>query len=137
MASDPTNLPQSSVPAAFDRGHLYSPTLDLARYALDDRYEYDYRSGDNFEPMPDAPRGDPKAFAWWWTNIASVPVPDFLGLRVGDQVTIQHVCSVGAGEVIATQRDGAVIRYPLAPGGDRTHGEMYVRRRNHLGHWYP
>lgn len=137
MTSDLASLPKSSVPAAFDQGHLYSPTTALTQYALDDRYEYDYRPGDDFEPMPDAPRGDPKAFAWWFHNIASVPVPDFLGLRIGDQITIQHAGSAGSGEVVATQRNGAVIRYPLAPGGDRTHDEMYVRRRNHLGHWYP
>ncbi|MFI9040937.1 hypothetical protein [Streptomyces sp. NPDC053726] len=84
-------LPQSSVPAAFDRGHLYSPTLNLTKYALDDRYVYDYLPGDLYEPMPGAPRGNPKAWAWWWQNIATTPVPDFLGLRVGDRISVQHV----------------------------------------------
>lgn len=137
MYTDPDYkaLPASSVPAAFDRGHLYSPTLDLTRYALDDRYLYDYRPGDLYEPMPEAPRGDPKGFAWWWLNVARVPAPDFLGLRVGDHITIQHVTSVGTGKVIATHRCGAVVRYPFPDPAE--HGEMYVRRRNDAGHWYP
>lgn len=141
MYTDPDYkaLPVSSVPAAFDRGHLYSPTLDLTRYALDDSYAYDYRPGDLYEPMPEAPRGDPKGFAWWWLNIAKATVPDFLGLRVGDQITIQHVTDVGPGEVIETRRHGATVRYPLPASSltERTHDEMYVRRRNDAGHWYP
>ncbi|MEU4507358.1 hypothetical protein [Streptomyces sp. NPDC024089] len=134
-----TLLPQSSVPAAFDRGHLYSPTLGLTKYALDDRYVYDYRPGDLYEPMPEAPRGNPKAWAWWWQNIAAAPVPDFLGLRVGDHISVQHVTCTGPGEVIATERGGAVVRYPLAKSDltRRTHSEMYIRRRNNAGHWYP
>ncbi|MGW1411307.1 hypothetical protein [Streptomyces sp. NPDC002403] len=132
-------LPQSSVPAAFDRGHLYSPTLSLTKYALDDRYVYDYRPGDLYEPMPEAPRGNPKAWAWWWQNIATTSVPDFLGLRVGDHISVQQVTCTDPGEVIATERGGAVVRYPL-PKSDltwRTHAEMYIRRRNNAGHWYP
>ncbi|MEU5060093.1 MULTISPECIES: hypothetical protein [unclassified Streptomyces] len=134
---DLTTLPESSVPAAFDRGHLYSPTLGLTRYALDDRYAYDYRPGDLYEPMPEAPR-EPKAFLWWSQNIASQPVPDFLGLRVGDRITVHHVSSVGPGEVIKTLRRGAVVRYPLPviSLSTRTHSETYVRRRNTDGHWY-
>jgi hypothetical protein len=138
QAVDLTAFPDSVVPAAFDRGHLYSPTLAMTRYALDDRYIYDYRPGNFYEPMPAHPT-EPKSYAWWRRSIASVPVPDFLGLRVGDQVTIQHVTSVGPGEVVATERGGAVVRYPL-PESDlttRTHDEMYVRRRNEGGHWYP
>ncbi|MGO1025625.1 hypothetical protein ACTOXX_34180 [Streptomyces rubiginosohelvolus] len=130
--------PISSVPAAFDRGHLYSPTLDLTGYALDNRYIYDYRPGDLYEPMPASPT-KPKDWAWWRQNIAAAPVPDFLGLRVGDRISIQHVTSTGEGEVIATERAGAVVRYPL-PKSDfstRTHAEMYIRRRNDAGHWYP
>jgi hypothetical protein len=133
---DLTVLPQSSVPAAFDRGHLYSPTRDLTRLALDERYVYDYRPGDLFEPMPQAPRGNPKDWAWWWHNVARVDAPDFLGLRVGDRITIQEV-SVGEGEVVETYRCGAVVRCPLPPGGDKPYAEMYVRRRNDAGHWYP
>jgi hypothetical protein len=136
---DLTALPVSAVPAAFDRGHLYSPTLDQTRYALDDRYMYDYRPGDLYEPMPEAPRGDPKGFVWWLRNIASEAVPDFLGLRVGDQITIQHVTDTGPGEVIETRRHGAIVRFPL-PESDlttRRHDDMYVRRRNTGGHWYP
>lgn len=135
-AADLAALPQSSVPAAFDRGHLYSPTLDQTRYALDDRYIYDYRPGDLFEPMPAAPMA-PKDFGWWFRNIAREPAPDFLGLRVGDQVTLQHVCDVGPGEVMETHRHGAVVRYRMPEGGERTHDEMYVSRRNDGGHWYP
>ena len=134
-----SEYPISSVPASFDRGHLYSPTLDSTRYALDDRYIYDYRPGDLYEPMPAAPRSNPKMWSWWWRNIAAIPVPDFLGLRVGDQISIQHVTCTGPGEVIATERAGAVVRYPL-PQSDlatRTHAEMYVCRRNNAGHWYP
>lgn len=130
-------LPKSSVPAAFDRGHLYSPTLDLAKYALDDRYIYDYRPGDLFEPMPSAPRGDGKAFAWWWKNTARQAAPDFLGLRTGDEVTIQHPTSVGQGVVVETLRCGAVVRYLMPDGASRPHGEMRVSRRNSDGHWYP
>lgn len=132
-------LPDSSVPAAFDRGHLYSPTLAQTCYALDDRYVYDYKPGTLYEPMPESPRGNPKVWVWWWRNIATVPVPDFLGLRIGDQITVQHVTSTCSGEVIATQRHGAVVRYPLPESNftTRTHDEMYVRRRNIGGHWYP
>lgn len=138
-AEDLTVWPESSVPAAFDRGHLYSPTIDQTRYALDERYTYDYRPGDLFEPMPESPRGNPKAWIWWWRNVAKQVVPDFLGLRVGDQITVQHVTSVGPGEVIETHRCGAVVRYPLPVSNltRRTHDEMYVRRRNDAGHWYP
>jgi hypothetical protein len=135
---DLTMLPESVVPAAFDRGHLYSPTTALTQYALDDRYIYDYRPGDLYEPMPPSPTA-PKDWAWWRKNIATEPVPDFLGLRVGDQISIQHVTSTGPGEVITTERGGAVVRYPL-PKSDltaRTHDEMYVRRRNDAGRWYP
>ncbi|MET7713763.1 hypothetical protein [Streptomyces sp. NPDC005407] len=135
--SDLKALPESSVPAAFDRGHLYSPTLDLTQHALDDRYDYDYRPGDLYEPMPPAPRGDGKAFAFWARNTAGMTVPDFLGLRVGDEVTIQHVTGTGPGKVIETQRRGAVVRYPMPEGASRPYVEMYVRRRNDSGHWYP
>ena len=138
MDTNITALPKSSVPAAFDRGHLYSPTLDQTRYALDERYVYDYRPGDLYEPMPKHPT-DPKAYAWWLRNVARHDVPDFLGLRTGDRITLQHVTSVGPGEVVSTHRSGAVIRYALPESnfGTRTHDEMYVRRRNDAGHWYP
>lgn len=136
---DLTTYPVSSVPAAFDRGHLYSPDQGLTKYALDERYIYDYRPGDLFEPLAEAPRGNPKAWAWWWRNVARVETPDFLGLRVGDEITVQHVSSVGPGEVVSTWRYGAVVRYPLPVSSmsDRTHDEMMVRRRNDAGHWYP
>lgn len=131
-----SEYPVSSVPAAFDRGHLYSPTLDLTRYALDDRYIYDYRPGDLYEPMPPAPRGDNKSFAWWAINIAGVAVPDFLGLRSGDQITLQQVTSVGPGEVIETKRNGAVVRYAMPKGAVKPYAETLVRHRNDAGHWY-
>jgi len=136
---DLNTFPESSVPAAFDRGHLYSPTLDLTKYALDERYIYDYQPGTLYEPMPAAPRGDSKAFAWWSRNVANIAVPDFLGLRVGDQITIQHVTDVGPGEVVSTHRSGAIVRYPLPESNfsDRVHDEMRVSRRNDAGHWYP
>jgi hypothetical protein len=130
-------LPASSVPAALDRGHLYSPTLDLTKCALDERYIYDYRPGDLFEPMPSAPRGDGKAFARWWNNVARLAAPDFLGLRAGDKVTIQHPTSVGPGVVVETLRCGAIVRYPMPKGADRPHAEIRVSRRNCDGHWYP
>ncbi|MDT0377291.1 hypothetical protein RM572_00680 [Streptomyces sp. DSM 42041] len=124
----------SSVPAAMDRGHLYSPTADITRYALDDRYAYDYQPGDLFEPMPPAPRGDGKAWAWWWANTAKTPTPDFLGLATGDTITVQHATGHGPAEVLATYRLGALIRFPHPDG--ETRGEMYVRRCNHFGRWY-
>jgi hypothetical protein len=137
--TDTQTLPQSSVPAAFDRGHLYSPTRDLTQYALDPGVRYDYRPGDLFEPMPASPRGNPKAWAWWWRNVAQQVVPDFLGLRAGDAITVQHVTGVGPGEVIETYRHGARVRYPLPVSNltERTHDVMYVSRRNEAGHWYP
>ncbi|MGW4994926.1 hypothetical protein ACWEQ3_46375 [Streptomyces mirabilis] len=126
----PSELPASSVPAALDRGHLYSPTLDITSYGIS------YRSGDDFEPMSGAPRGDGKAFARWWNKIASINVPDYLGLRVGDEITIQHVTCTGPGTVVETCRFGALIRYPMPAGASKPHAEMYVRRRNLAGHWY-
>ncbi|MEU9064971.1 hypothetical protein AB0D13_40625 [Streptomyces sp. NPDC048430] len=137
QASAP-EYPASCVPAAFDRGHLYSPTLAQTALALNPRYHYDYRPGDLYEPMPASP-ATPAAWAWWRRNIASARVPDFLGLRVGDQISIQHVTGTGPGEVISTLRGGAVIRYPLPESAltTRTHAEMHVRRRNDAGHWYP
>jgi hypothetical protein len=132
---DLTTLPVSSVPAAFDRGHLYSPTLDLTRYALDDRYVYDYRPGDLYEPMPAAPR-EPRAFAWWWKNVAQQIVADFLGLMPGDAITVQHVTYVLSAMVVETYRWGALVRYPMPKGAREPYAEMYVRRRNTAGHWY-
>ncbi|MEU8893674.1 hypothetical protein [Streptomyces sp. NPDC048442] len=128
-----SEYPLSSVPAAFDRGHLYSPTLAETAYALDDRYVYDYRPGDLFEPMPAAPR-EPKAFRWWWSTGARVATPDFLGLRTGDTLTVQHVTSVGPGTVLATYRAGAWVEYPYAVPGKS--GRTLVRRRNNSSHWY-
>lgn len=132
--ADLTALPVSAVPAAFDRGFLYSPTLNLTCRAPDGSHLFDYRPGDLFEPMPDAPRGDPQGFAWWWDNIARTPVPDFLGLRAGDRITIQHATSTGPGEVLETVRFGALVRYPY-PDSSRS-GQMYVHRRNDNGNWY-
>jgi hypothetical protein len=86
--------------------------------------------------MPDAPSGNPKAWGEWWRTIATAPVGDFLGLRTGDDITIQHPCSSGPGLVMKTLRFGALVRYPMPEGGDEPYAEMYVRCRNHLGHWY-
>jgi hypothetical protein len=135
LAIDLTTLPESCVPAAFDRGHLYSPTSDYITPAL--RGRCDYRPGALYEPMPPPPRGDSKAFAWWARNIARVDVPDFLGLRIGDEVTIQHVTTVGRGEVVKTYRSGAVVRYPMPDGARKPYDEMTVSRRNGAGHWCP
>lgn len=124
-----TTLPDSSVPAAFDRGHLYSPTaLYIERI--------DYRPGTLHDPMPESPRGNPKAWGEWWKNVAKTPTPDFLGLKVGDEITVQHVTNTGPGTVIETHRFGAVVRYPMPEGADKSHDEMYVCRRNTSGHWY-
>lgn len=136
---DLTAHPDSAVPSAFDRGHLYSPTLTQTRWALDGRY--DYRPGNDFEPMPDSPRGDGKAWAWWRTNIALVPAVDFLGLYAGDEITLH--CLNGYRDpatVTATFRYGALVRFPLPvshsnPDGTRT-AERYVRCRNDHGDWY-
>ncbi|MFD9223846.1 hypothetical protein ACFWDI_28535 [Streptomyces sp. NPDC060064] len=135
QVDDSTGLPDSSVPAAFDRGHLYSPTTALTQYAQDGRYAYDYRPGNSFEPLPEAPRGNPKAFAAWWSNEAKAKTPDFLGLKVGDEITIQHAAGPGPAEVIETWRAGALVTYPYPVPGKT--GQMIVRRRNDAGHWYP
>lgn len=123
-------LPVSSVPAAFDSGHLYSPT---------DRFidRTDYRPGALYDPMPESPSGNPKAWGEWWRNVAKTPTPDFLGLKPDDEITVQHVTSTGTGTVIATYRFGALVRYPMPEGADKPHGEMYISRRNTSGHWYP
>ena len=128
--TDTQTLPASAVPAALDRGHLYSPTRDLTRYALDPGAGYDYRPGDLFEPMP-SPRGcDGKAFAGWWRNTALVESPDFLGLRAGD-----HYPAV----VTATYRHHASVRYELPGCAFSDEGrtvQTYVTRRNADGQWY-
>jgi hypothetical protein len=128
---DLTALPVSSVPAAFDREHLYSPTSDVAAYGID------YRAGDLFEPMPDAPRGNPKAWSEWWRTVANVETPDFLGLKAGDEITIQWADGVTLpGKVVTTYRWAALARYPLASGSEPSHAEMYVTHRNQFGNWY-
>jgi hypothetical protein len=128
--SDLTTLPVSSVPAAFDRGHLYSPTADVVAYGID------HRPGDQFEPMPASPRGNPPAWAEWWRTVALVAAPDFLGLKAGGDITVQHPCSVGTGAVMATYRFGALVRCPTPEGAEKPYADMYVRSRNQFGHWY-
>lgn len=123
-------LPVSSVPAAYDRGHLYSPKAETVAYGID------YRPGDLFEPMPSSDRSDPKQWGEWWRSIAKTETPDFLGLVPGDEITIQHPCSVEPGTVLSTCRFGAVVRYPMPDGASEPFAEMYVTHRNHLGHWY-
>lgn len=86
--------------------------------------------------MPTSPRGNPKAWAEWWRTVASVGTPDYLGLRPGDEITIQHPSGVGPGAVIATCRFGAVVRYPMPEGASEPYADMYVCRRNAAGHWY-
>jgi hypothetical protein len=134
---DTQALPQSAVPAALDRGHLYSPALDLTRYALDPGVAYDYRPGDLFEPMPPAPRGDGEAFARWWQGTALVETPDFLGLRAGDTISVHSLQGdhFPAG-VTATYRHHASVRYPAPEWSDEPYVRTYVTRRNADGHWY-
>jgi hypothetical protein len=135
VETDLTVLPKSSVPAAFDRGRLYSPTLDQTRYALDDRYIYDYRPGDLYEPMPAVPHGG-TAWSRWVRNTARIEVPDFLGLRIGDDITLQHVTSVGPAVVVKAYRYGAVVRYPMPEGATEPYAETRVDSRTGAGHWY-
>jgi hypothetical protein len=122
-------LPSSSVPAAYDRGHLYSPSASTVAAGIA------HRPGAAFPPLPDSP-ADPPAWKTWWLTKARVETPDYLGLSAGAAITIQHASGTGPGEVIATQRFGAVVRYPTPDGADEPYGEMYVRVRNHHGHWY-
>ncbi|MFJ4988682.1 hypothetical protein ACIP9H_33395 [Streptomyces sp. NPDC088732] len=122
-------LPVSSVPAAYDRGHLYSPRTVSAEHV-------DHRPGDVFGPLP-MPAYGPKAWRAWWDE-ASTATADYLGLMAGDEITIQHVGSTGPGTVLSTCRFGAVVRYALPPveWRDEEHAEMYVTARNQFGHWY-
>jgi hypothetical protein len=134
---DLTVLPDSAVPAAFDRGHLYTPTTTHLKWALDPGIIYDYRPGNDFEPMPDSPRGDGKAWAWWNRNVAMVPVADFLGLRVGDEISLHHVAAKPSqATVVATYRHHAVVRYPNPEGAREPYAQTWVNRRNAEGHWY-
>ncbi|MFB6629935.1 hypothetical protein ACFCWY_08575 [Streptomyces sp. NPDC056362] len=121
-------LPASSVPAAYDREHLYSPRAGTAELV-------EHRPGDVFGPLPGPPHGS-EAFAAWWRDEASTPTPDYLGLVAGDELTIAHPSKPGPGTVLSTCRAGARVRFPLPPGADRPHAEMYVRSRNQFGHWY-
>jgi hypothetical protein len=135
--TDLLTLPASSVPAAFDRGFLYSPTQSLTRYALDERYAYDYRPGDLFEPMPEAPRGNPVAYRRWWEHSAMVETPDFLGLRVGDTISMHSFQGDHyPATVTATYRHHASVRYPAPKGSKEPWVRTYVKTRNADGHWY-
>lgn len=120
-------MPTSSVPAAYDREHLYSPKEGTAELV-------DHRPGDAFAPMPTAPR-EPKAWGTWWRTEASVPTPDFLGLVPGDVITVVRA---NTATVMSTCRFGAIVRYelPASPWATETHASMYVTRRNQYGHWY-
>lgn len=134
---DLTAYPDSAVPAAFDRGHLYSPTLTHLAWALDPGYGYDYRPGNDFEPMPDGPRGDGKAWAWWRRNTAMTPVADFLGLRTGDEISLHSLQGNHETAVVtATYRHHAVVRYPNREGAREPFAQTWVNRRNVDGHWY-
>jgi hypothetical protein len=129
--------PDSAVPAAFDRGHLYSPTLDQTRWALKPGYAYDYKPGRDFEPMPDSPRGDGKAWAWWNRNIAMIPAADFLGLRAGDEISLHSLQGNHTPvTVTATYRHHAVVRHPRPEGSTEPYTQTWVNRRNADGHWY-
>ncbi|MFI8206669.1 hypothetical protein [Streptomyces sp. NPDC085937] len=120
-------LPVSSVPAAYDREHLYSPKANTAAAV-------DHRPGDQFPPLPVPPSG-PKAWGAWWRDEASMPTPDYLGLEPGDVITLHDGDTA---TVVSTCRFGAVVRYALPPSDwhDQDHAEMYVTARNQFGHWY-
>ncbi|MFE1206380.1 hypothetical protein ACFW5V_32355 [Streptomyces sp. NPDC058762] len=120
-------LPVSSVPAAYDREHLYSPKANTAALV-------DHRPGDQFPPLPVSPSG-PKAWGSWWRTEASVATPDYLGLETGDVIT---VVDAGTATVVSTCRLGAVVRYELPPceWRDQAHAKRYVTARNQFGHWY-
>lgn len=120
-------LPESCVPDAFHHGHLYSPTAGVTTIA--------FRPGDEYEPMPSEPCGNPQAWALWWKSTAKIPTADFLGLKAGDDITAQHT-TPSPGVVVATYRFGALVRYPMPPGANTEYAEMYVRRRNTSGRWY-
>lgn len=137
QAIDLTVLPDSAVPSAFDRGCLYSPTTTHMAWALDPGVIYDYRPGNDFEPLPEAPRGNPKAWAWWRKNHAMVPTDDFLGLRVGDEISLHSLQgNHELATVTATYRHHAVVRYPMPEGSKEPHADSWVNRRNAEGHWY-
>ncbi|MEU5748290.1 hypothetical protein ABZ804_22460 [Streptomyces sp. NPDC047726] len=120
-------LPVSSVPAAYDREHLYSPKADTIEWI-------DYRPGDRFAPLPRSPR-EPKAWGAWWRTEANVATPDFLGLETGDVITL---ADGDTATVVSTCRFGAVVRYALPPceWRDEEHAQQYVTARNQFGHWY-
>ncbi|MFJ4880116.1 hypothetical protein ACIP93_33580 [Streptomyces sp. NPDC088745] len=119
-------LPISSIPAAYDREHLYSPKAGTAE-------RVEHRPGDVFGPLPMSLAG--KAWRAWWDTEANTTTPDFLGLQEGDEIT---VVGVGPATVVSTCRFGAVVRFALPPCDwhEKTHAEMYVTARNQVGHWY-
>lgn len=120
-------LPVSSVPAAYDREHLYSPSATLIEHV-------DYRPGDRFAPLPKSPYAR-KAWITWWRTEANVSTPDFLGLEAGDVITL---VDGDTATVVSTCRFGAVVRFelPACSWRDKAHAEMYVTARNQFGHWY-
>ncbi|SEE83164.1 hypothetical protein SAMN05216483_6697 [Streptomyces sp. 2131.1] len=120
-------LPVSSVPAAYDREHLYSPKANTAALV-------DHRPGDQFPPLPVSPPG-PKAWGAWWRTEASVTTPDYLGLEPGDVITLDDGDTA---TVVSTCRFGAVVRYALPPSEwcDKEYAEQYVTARNQFGRWY-
>ncbi|MFF8696308.1 hypothetical protein ACF08W_29255 [Streptomyces sp. NPDC015144] len=120
-------LPVSSVPAAYDREHLYSPKANTASVV-------DHRPGDQFAPLPVSPSA-PKAWGAWWRSEASVSTPDYLGLEPGDVITLHDGDTA---TVVSTCRFGAVVRYALPPSEWRgeEYAEQFVTARNQFGHWY-
>ncbi|WP_399554034.1 hypothetical protein [Streptomyces anulatus] len=119
-------LPVSSVPAAYDREHLYSPKEGTAEYIS-------HRPGDVFGPLPVSRPG--KVWRRWWDTEGSTPTPDFLGLERGDVIT---VVDVGTVTVVSTCRFGALVRFevPVGAWNRKPYAEMYVTARNQFGHWY-
>jgi len=97
-------------------------TAENARTGLDHLYA----------PLSPGPR-DPKAWRAWWENSAKQPVDDYLGLKKGDELTVQWAQSdTIAATVISTHAFGALVLCPWKPEPF----EMWVRHRNHLGNWY-
>ncbi|MFD9690403.1 hypothetical protein ACFXPX_36810 [Kitasatospora sp. NPDC059146] len=121
------SFPASSVPVAFDAGHLHSPTADDVAAGID------FRPGDRFEPMAPTPSGGVREKAAWWRTVANVGTPDFLGLVTGSTIAVELSGSPTPGVVISTFRAGARVQTAL-PDGTRI--ELTVSRRHPSGYWY-
>lgn len=126
----PQEWPASSVPAAFDDGHLYSPDAQAVASGIE------FRPGSRFPPVPEAAAGDLRARAAWWRTEAGAAAPDFLGLKNGDVVTVRHGQFLGPATVVSTCRSHARAQYALRGDPDGPKAEVSVSRRSPQGHWY-